>query len=66
MPPGYSLEAHRKRLTEQPRQARAAELSQASFLKRKRIEFEINREVNQLLNKAKLKPGRGWRVLWTL
>ncbi len=64
MPPGYSTEIPRKRLEEQLRQARADELAQASFLKRKRIELEIKVEVKRQFNRARV--SRGGHVLWML
>jgi hypothetical protein len=64
MPPGYSLEAPRKKLEEQLRQARADELAQASFLKRKRIEFEIKAEVNRQLRRIHGRFLLHGSVLW--
>ncbi len=49
MPHGYSLPARRKRLEEELRQTRSAELAAADKKQRARIEKEIRAEVNRQL-----------------
>jgi hypothetical protein len=51
MPPGYSLDAKRKRLEDELRQAKAAELAGADKKQRARIEKEIRAEVIRQLGK---------------
>ena len=51
MPPGYSHGAKRKRLENELRQAKAAELAGADQKQRARIEKEIRAEVDRQLGK---------------
>ncbi len=57
MPSGYSQQAKRRRLEEELRQARAAELAVADKKQRARIEKEIQAETNRKLGKDR------WRNL---
>jgi hypothetical protein len=68
MPPGYSLEFKRKELEAQLRQARAAEIAQATDAERMRIKKEIKAEVNRQIIKLRLNSscGGGGSVLWML
>jgi hypothetical protein len=60
VPLGYAVPKHEiERLTEEARQARAAELAGASEQDRARIEKQIKREVSR-----KLRSRIGWSGLW--
>jgi hypothetical protein len=64
MPPGYSLPAQRKRLENELRQARAAELHQADKKQRARIEKEIRAEVTRRLGKDRRGIFSDAPILW--
>jgi|HubBroStandDraft_1064217.scaffolds.fasta_scaffold284266_1 hypothetical protein len=64
MPHGYELAAKRKRLENELRQARAAELAVADKKQRARIEKEIRAEVNKRLGMVILSRSVHWPVLW--
>ena len=51
MPPGYSQQAKRKRLENELRQARAAELAAADKKQRARIEKEIRQAAQQKIHR---------------
>ena len=63
MPPGYSQEAKRRRLEEELRQARAAELAAADKKQRARIEKEIRAEVNRRSRQERWRSFSSW-VHW--
>jgi hypothetical protein len=64
MPLGYSHEAKRKRLENDLRQARAAELAGADKKQRARIEKEIRAEVAKRLGKFNWPSFLHGDVLW--
>jgi hypothetical protein len=64
MPPGYSYAASRKRLENELRQARAAELAGADKEQRARIEEEIRVEIDTRLGKKFSRSFRRGHVLW--
>ena len=64
MPPGYSQQAKRKRLENELRQARAAELAAADKKQRARIEKEIRAEVDKRLGSSISHSLVRGHVLW--
>jgi hypothetical protein len=64
MPHGYEHKAKRKRLGDELRQARAAELAGADRKQRARIEKEISAEVDKRLGKSILRSFFGGQVFW--
>jgi hypothetical protein len=64
MPPGYEHTARRKRLENELRQARAADLAGADKKQRARIEKEILAELDKQLGKDNWRSFLHGRVHW--
>lgn len=64
MPRGYSIAIRRKRMAEELRQARSAELAQATKSEQRRIEREIHAEVNRQIPTVGGVIAEWTQVLW--
>jgi hypothetical protein len=66
LPPGWSITMLRKKLDKELHQAKAAELAQATTQDRKRIETEIQAEVDRQYPTPRNRVAEFVRDLWTI